>query len=303
MLVTHRTRAPSLLHRCVSVCVSVSVTFAAVAHAGNDDAKRVCVAASTDGQTLRKEDKLLAARDKFHVCAEDPCPEVVKSRCTRWLSETEAEIPSVIVRAQDGAGGDILDIQVTIDGHASQVGRQEALDPGEHVVAVKRASGQSKEERFLLVDGEHARILTIRLIDPGTASPAASSPEPPPGETSRSSLPEKGHAVIPAGGWILGAASLLALGSAAYFYAQAANDFSGLQHGCSPNCVDSDTQPFRTHLTIAYVSLGVGLAAAAGAVTWTLLSLPARHARSTYVPVLGVRPIAGGALTTIGLAY
>jgi hypothetical protein len=303
MFVTHRMRAHSVsLSACVFACMSVASV------AGADDAKRACVTASTDGQTLRKEDKLLEAREKFHACAEDPCPDVVKSRCTRWLSEIEAEIPSVIVRAKDAGGADVLDIDVTIDGRATQVGRQEPLDPGEHVVIVKRPGGQSKEERFLLVDGERARVLTVHLADaapdPSAAShPAASSSASAP--AAGSSAPETAHgSVVPAGGWVLGAISLLALGSTALFYAEAASDFSGLQHGCSPSCTDSDTQPFRTHLTIAYVSLGVGIAAAVGAVTWTLVSQPSKPTKAAaYVPVVNVLPIAGGALTTIGLSF
>jgi len=298
MFVTHRARA-YVNTACVFACLS----FASVAAA--DDAKRACVAASTDGQTLRKEDKLLEAREKFHACAEDPCPEVVKSRCTRWLSEIEGEIPSVIVRAKDAGGADVLDIDVTIDGRATQVGRQEPLDPGEHVVIVKRPGGQSKEERFLLVDGERARVLTVHLADGGASSPAAPHPAASPAATATDgSAPEKASGVvIPAGGWVLGAVSILALGSTAIFYAEAASDFSTLQHTCSPACSDSDTQSFRTHLTVAYVSLGVGIAAAVGAVTWTLLSQPTKSTKSAYVPVVNVLPIAGGALTTVGLSF
>ena len=299
--VTRTTRAALGLGPCFSVFISFCsfcLTFASLA--GADESKRACVAASTEGQTLRKQDKLLEARDKFHICAEDPCPQIVKSRCTRWLSETEAEIPSVIVRAKDSAGKDALDIEVTIDGRPSQGGHQETLDPGEHVVVVKRVGGQGKEERFLLVDGERARVLTVQLVDPEAHAPAPLLATSSPGA---SSPPDKASGGIPAGGWILGAVGLAALGSAAYFYVQAGSDFSGLQHSCSPGCNDSETQPFRTHLLIAQISLGVGIAAAAGAVTWTLLSLPARHARGARAPVLGVRPIVGGVMTTIGLSF
>ena len=44
-------------------------------------------------------------------------------------------------RARQGRrdGADVLDAEVTIDGRATKLGRPETLDPGEHVVAVKRA--------------------------------------------------------------------------------------------------------------------------------------------------------------------
>jgi hypothetical protein len=268
-----------------------------------DDTKRACVDASTDGQTLRKADKLIEARDKLRFCASSACPEVVRSRCTRWLSDLDAEIPSVIVRAKDSAGSDILEIDVVIDGHANAAGRQEVLDPGEHVVVVKRPDGQSKEEKFLLVDGEHARVLTVYLGGraPARAADGASSQH---GDGDKDG-PNEGHGGgIPAGSWVLGGLGLVAFGGAAFFYAQAASDLNQLRTSCSPNCTSSQTQPVLVNADLSYVSIGVGVVALGGAVAWALLDHKSSSTKSAvHVPVFDVRPVAGGALTTLGFHF
>jgi hypothetical protein len=274
----------------------LSLSFAPTARA--DDAKRVCVAASLDGQTLRKEDKLIEARDKLRTCASEACPEVVRSRCTRWLSDLDAEIPTVIVRVMDAAGGDVLDVDVTIDGHASKLGRPETLDPGEHTVVVTRSGGETKADKFLLVDGEHARILTVRLP---TASPPARAAEPP-----LSATRSEAHAGgIPIGAWILGAVSVVSFGSFVYFILEASSDYSKLSSLCAPNCKASDVQPLTQDADVAYVSIGVGIAALAGAVTWALLPRGngGTKASAAYLPALDVRPTPGGALVGLGVRF
>jgi hypothetical protein len=276
---------------------SASLTFASEASA--DETKRACVAASTDAQTLQRSDKLIEARDKLRFCASSPCPEIVRARCTRWLSDVDAEIPSVIVRAKSADGADALDVDVAIDGHATPTGRPEMLDPGEHVVVVKRPDGQTKEEKFLLVDGERARVVTVQLAE--VAPPPHAVDAPPQGNDK----PDEGQgAGIPTGTWVLGGLSLAAFGGAIFFYAQAVSDFNQLQKMCSPNCPSSQTQPVSVNEDLSYVSIGVGVAALGGAIAWALLDHPAKSTKSAvHVPVFDVRPAAGGALTTLRFRF
>jgi hypothetical protein len=276
----------------------VSATFAGEAMA--DDTKRACVDASTDAQTLRKADKLIEARDKLRFCASSACPEVVRSRCTRWLSDLDAEIPSVIVRAKDAAGSDIFEIDVMIDGRTNTAGRQEMLDPGEHIVVVKRPGGQSKEEKFLLVDGERARVLTVYLGERAPARPAGGGPP----EHGADDANEGHGGGIPAGTWVLGGLGLVAFGGAVFFYAQAASDLNQLRTSCSPNCSSSQTQPVLVNADLSYVSIGLGVVALGGAIAWALLDHPSKTSKSAvHVPAFDVRPVAGGALTTLGFHF
>ncbi len=129
----------------------------------------------------------------------------------------------------------------------------------------------------------------------------AAPPEPAPKDaTVHASRPFH----VPVGAWVLGGVSLLGFGGFAVFYSQAVNDYSTLQTTCSPNCKDSDLGPLRTHAGASYVSLGVGIAALAGAVTWTLVARSAKGSDPDASAVaVAVRPVAGGALVGIGARF
>src|SRR5580658_8631508 len=46
-----------------------------------------CAAASEDAATLQKQEKLLAAKDRFLVCADVACPAEIREECGHRLSE------------------------------------------------------------------------------------------------------------------------------------------------------------------------------------------------------------------------
>jgi hypothetical protein len=264
----------------------VLATIASTAKA--EDTVRVCIAASTDGQTLRKQGKLLAAREQMIACARDACPAIVRSHCARWLSEVETAIPSVVVRAEDPTGADVLGARLSIDGRPAKLdGQPVRLDPGQHAVAVESAAGARREERLLLVEGETSRLIALRL-------PAGSPSAPPP------------HAVairrVPLGAWILGGVGLVALGGATYFGLSAKSDLDGLDATCSPHCTQAQTQPGRTESLLFDVSLGVGAAAIAGALVWGL-ALPSHSTTAASAPRLELRPLTAGALTSLTFSY
>jgi hypothetical protein len=263
-----------------------------------DDAKRACVSAATEGQTLRQQDKLLEARDALRICAADPCPAVVRSHCATWLSEVDALIPTVIVRLQDEKGADILDARVSVDGRDWSIGRPEPIDPGEHVVQVAWARGDGQQERLLVVDGERSRVVAIRMTEPiaparhTATEQTATEPAPPPASG------------IPWGAWVVGGLGIAALGASASFTVLAANNLDGLRHSCSPNCTPADTLTGRTYAVLADVSLGVAAAAVAGAILWAVLPRSSRASHSAdLAPRLEVDAVTGGAVIGIGAKY
>ena len=110
-------------------------------------------------------------------------------------------------------------------GRPIKLGRPTTLDPGEHVVLVQRANGDREEDKFLLVDGERSRILTVhfaRQASSGTAS--AQSPRPDARESGE----------IPLGAWVLGAVGVLGHAGFVYFFGVAVSDFNTLKTTCSP---------------------------------------------------------------------
>jgi hypothetical protein len=267
------------------------VVLATLAPSANaQDTVRVCIAASTDGQTLRQQGKLLAAREQLIACARDACPPIVRSHCARWLAEVETAIPSVVVRAEDPDGADATRARLSIDGRAVKLdGHPVRLDPGQHTVAIENDGGARREERVLLVEGETSRRITLRF--PPVAG--ASTPSTPPNRNGRS---------VPAGAWVLGGVGLVSLGVATYFGVTAKSDLDGLNATCSPHCSDAQTQPGRTSALLFDVFLGTGAAAVGGALVWALV-FPARGPSVAATPRFELRPLAGGALTSLSVSY
>jgi hypothetical protein len=275
-----------------SFCLVVCQSVPRVGHA--DDAKRACVTAATEGQTLRQQDKLIEARDAFRICAADSCPSVVRSHCVTWLSEVGALIPTVIVRVQDDKGADVLDARVSVDGHDWSIGRPEPIDPGEHVVEAVTAHGERQRMKVLVVDGDKSRVVTIRIAEP-------IPPARPPARTQPATTTSSG---IPWGVWVVGGLGIAALGTSATFTVLAKNQLDMLHGTCSPNCSSAQTQTGRTDALVAQVSLGVGAAAVAGAILWALLPRSSQASQPTgFAPWLEVGAVPGGGVVGIGSTY
>src|ERR1700722_6588464 len=80
------------------------------------DSKSVCVEASSRGQILRDEHKLVEAPDALRGRAAVGCPAIVQNDCAGWLAEVEKALPSVVASAKNGAGEDLFDVKVSMDG-------------------------------------------------------------------------------------------------------------------------------------------------------------------------------------------
>lgn len=238
------------------VCVALTSWSA---HALADDTKKECVEASTAGQTSRDAGELLDARMNFRICARDACPSVVKQSCSGWLSEVEEQLPSVVIRAADAANVDITDGKAEIDGHGVPLdGKPITLDPGKHLIVVDSSSGVHLEKRVLLAAGEKSRLIELRV-------------KPEPGQAGADEAGRQKSGMGP-GPYVLGGLGVVALGSFTYFALTAKKELTQLQTDCSPRCTDSQTAAGRRDALIADISLGVGLASLAGAVTWALFS-------------------------------
>jgi hypothetical protein len=268
--------------------------------ANAQDVKRECVDASTVGQTSRDAGQLLKAREQFLVCGRDACPGVVRSSCQRWLAEVEEQTPSVVVRVADAEGGDITDGTATIDGVEHPLdGKPVLLDPGKHVVAVTGHDGSRVEKKLLLATGEKSRLVEVRLemAKPSGAgkSSGAASEAPPHGPTEE-------RAGIPTGAWVLGGVSVLAFGSFGVFGLSARSELDKLKKACSPSCTEEQTKTGRTNALVADISLGVGVAALAGAVTWALLSRPSSP-ETTSTARLSVVPLERGGYASLNATF
>jgi hypothetical protein len=272
--------------------VLVSTGAIAISPARAEDVKKECVDAATLGQKARDGGKLMVAREQMVRCARDECS-VMKSFCARWLTEIEAQIPSVVVRVVDSDGTDRTDAKATMDGRALKLdGKQTSLDPGEHTLVVEVPGAPRREQKVLLVDREKSRLVSIQLPSKGRKS-----------TEGESTTPAASQGGIPTGVWIVGGLGVAALGSAAYFGLTARNQLDHLKNDCSPNCTDAQTKPGRTDALIADVSLGVGVAGVVGALLWAALAPRETSVQRGSVAPFEVRPVAGGWFAGTSFSY
>lgn len=252
--------------------------LAAPLSAQAQDIKRACVDASTQGQTHRNAAQLLEAREQFLACSREACPSVVRDSCSRWLGEVEDLTPSVVLHAFDGSDADITDGTASIDGASYPLdGKTIPLNPGKHVIVLEGPDGTKVEKRLLLASGEKSRLVELRLggrkpAESAPPMPVAPTPSPPIAPPPRSAHESDRSSSIPAGAWVLGGVSLVSFGSFAFFGLSANSEFGKLKDACSPSCTDEQLKTGRTNALVADISLGLGVAALAGGITWALLS-------------------------------
>ena len=182
--------------------------------------KDQCISAYTDAQHLREGGELLSARTRLRVCASDSCPVLLQKDCSRWLTEVEGLVPSVVLGVRDAEGRDLLEVVVALDGHVLVTrldGRPIDVDPGEHVVRFESAGYEVIEQRVLFREGEKARSLSVTLKPVAGRAPdaplsGAVGHGPDGGSAQR--VPSEGTRPIPTATWILGGVGVLGFATA-----------------------------------------------------------------------------------------
>jgi hypothetical protein len=150
--------------------------------------KEECIAADDAVQMLRRAGKLLEARDKVSVCVAMSCPGVVREDCGQRLAEIERVMPTIVFEPKDGAGNDVSEVTVTMDGRrlADRVlGMPLQVDPGEHRFVFEGQGLPTAEKTLVVHEGEQGRRERVVLglapsVPPPSAEPPTSPPPPPP---------------------------------------------------------------------------------------------------------------------------
>ena len=252
-------------------------TFASAPRTARAD-EASCIAASESEVLLREQNKLRAAIDQLLVCAAPGCPEEVRTECNRRLVARNAALPTLVLRATDSAGNNLLAVKVTLDGapFASALdGRALPIDPGSHVLRLETVGKPPVEKTILIAEGEKARRVVVVIADaPGTAatparaavvgSPATPSimPSPQPEPQGAGGTRTVGFVV---GG--VGVASLVAGGIfgglALSTSSTAKGECNGPGGSCTGNTSAAATNDSHTAGTYASVSTGTFLAGGA----------------------------------------
>ena len=253
----------------------VALMFGAAVIATAEPARagpKECIAAADEGQKLRDEGKLSAARDRFITCAAKTCPGAVAKQCSQWLVEAEHDAPTITFRALDEQGKETLAVRVLIDGVAvaqSIDARALPVDPGEHTIRFELASGQGVEDKLLVRPGEKNKLIELSF-QPKAPPPAAAKPVAAPSPAAPAD--EGGSFHVPVLGWV-GLGIGVAGGLMTALFAVSANSAeSDLRSTCAPSCDASEKSSIDTKIVLANVGLGVGVVGLGLAVVTTVLA-------------------------------
>lgn len=273
----------------------VVASFAPAAFAG-ELSKEQCVAAHSEGQDAKAQNRLSLARKLFMTCAQQGCPALVQGDCARFANELSQLQPSISLIARDGSGGDLPDTTVYID-DALVVTRLDGnlhdVDPGKHVI--KFQNGNKEQVQTIVIgSGEKGRAIVATFGSPTLPSPrnaaaAAStdggSPAP---RTTHARLAKPliyGGAVLAAGGTALAVVGFLRI--------PAGCSLSTHQCAAPPHDPALDDAGKAIRLANYGLAIGVvGLAAAATGVVWYYRSAKSDKEHLAVAPWVGAS--AGG---------
>jgi len=134
-----------------------------------------CIGASESSIRLRREQKLLRAREQSMICADAACPAEIRTECSQKVVELSTAIPTLVLSATSASGNDIVDVHVMLDGKPFMErldGRSVQLDPGAHVFRFEAAGQAPVEKTIVLREGEHDRRKVIRFESLASSSGA-----------------------------------------------------------------------------------------------------------------------------------
>jgi hypothetical protein len=251
--------------RTATFIIAAAVTFAPIAAWA--DEKADCVSASEKAQQLKDDRKLIKAREQFLVCARDVCPAAVKKDCADQVADLEKRSPTVVIRAKDKAGQDLVAVKVTADGAplTEQLdGHSIPLDPGVHTFRFETAGADPIEQKVVLAEGEKDRGISANFGGGGAGGDVTP-------------VKKKG---APIGAFIVGGIGVVAMGVGAAFWGigigqKGTDEGPG---GCAPTpsaggagCSTSEINDIHTKLVIGDVMFFAGTAVLVGGVIWTIV--------------------------------
>jgi len=254
---------------------SFVVSFAAPALA---DDKAECVGASEKAQSLRDEHKLLKAREQFLACARDVCPPAVKKDCADQVAELDKRTPTVVVRAKDKTGQDLVAVKVTSDGEplTEQLdGHAVPLDPGVHTFRFEAAGNDPFEQKVVLGEGEHNRPITANFGKGGADIGAGGG-----GVSTKKSAP--------VGAFVVGGIGLVAMGIAPIFYVMGLSERSAILNGtqiCTTSACTNEKSDISSKLVVGDIFMFGGAGVLAIGLIWTIVHYTTGNKEASTPPV------------------
>jgi len=214
-------------------------TAAAYPQGADDAAKATCREAYASAQLHRRRGELLASRGDLRTCGAEACPAFARVDCVQWLSEVEADIPTIVVEA-NADGNAVFEVAVKLDGEPVEArldGRPIAVDPGLHGFTFDTAGRPTLEQRITVREGEKNRLLVANWVTPRSPT----------------------ERPIPLGVYVTGAVALLGFAdfaAAATLGNTVKTDLEVRQ--CAPFCSPADVAAMRTRYLVGDIGLAIG---------------------------------------------
>ena len=172
------------------------------------------------------------------MCAAAQCPGVVQTDCANWLAEVEKALPSVVLAAKNGAGGDLVDVRVSVDGQplvAKLDGQAVSMNAGLHTFHFEGAAGVV-DQQVVVREGEKNQTVAVVLAAPAVAPTPPTPPLPPPPPATPSDAHASGAGPWKTVGWVVGGVGVVGLGVATVFGILAEGDKSSAHCNASNVC-------------------------------------------------------------------
>jgi hypothetical protein len=261
---------------------------ATVSHA---DDKSICLDAASKGQNLRDAHKLAEARDQFRTCARRECPAIVQQDCGGWLTEVEKSLPTVVITAKDGAGADLTEVRVAVDGQplATKLdGQAVAINPGRHLVHFELADGTALDQEILVKEGGKDQAVAVVLGRPPTTLSIGNKASATAGTSAHGGASGPWKTV----GWMLAGVGVVGVGVGTAFGVVAINDKSSA-HCVADMCLAGPLSDARTAAIIADVGLIAGGVLLASGATLVLFGPRATEGHEGSTARMEIAPTAG----------
>jgi len=207
------------------------------------------------------------------------------------LEELKAIIPTLVIGLRDEQGHDVLGGTLLLDGKpVARGGAALEVDPGVHLLS--GANGVLRTDlQVMVVERDANRRIDILLERPKVNTGCALPPQEPCAQ-AHAALPQARPASAQSGAtqqrsalpaYVLGGVAALGATSFAYFALSGHSELRDMD-ACKPACSPSEVTGVRGKYLAADFSLGVSLAALAGAGYW-LLSAPEETHVAALQPV------------------
>jgi hypothetical protein len=160
----------------------------------------ICNSSYEQGQVLRKQHRLLEAREQFRACVNTCRLEAKQKGCSDWLIGVGRDIPTIVLSVKALDGTSLTDVSVAMDGQplvSLLDGKSIEINPGTHAFEFRAGNGARANMQVVVAEGEKDKPVAILYTGP----PAAIPPRAPEGVPPTAPAPggSPGTAAAPGG--------------------------------------------------------------------------------------------------------